>query len=63
MNIYGNILNFIIVLGFNLYFMRNGWSEYKEIYTGELSKWFSLLVWLYALWGIYNMICVIIKLL
>lgn len=50
------ISNFIIVLGFNLYWVKDGLEDYKGIYTGEYDKWFSACAWLFALWGISNLI-------
>jgi hypothetical protein len=37
--------------------MRYGLDEYGQMYKfGDCPKWFTLLVWCYAAWGIANLI-------
>lgn len=48
--------NFIIVLFFNVLYSII-WSEhYTDIYNGKINKWLSVAVWLYAAWGIFNLL-------
>lgn len=57
-----SIINFIIVLGFNIYWLKIDYQCFIDMYNGNFSKWFSLCFWLYALWGIINLIDFIIDL-
>lgn len=50
------IINFIVVLLFNLWWLKDGWQSFKDIYNGHHSKWISVFVWLYAAWGVFNLI-------
>lgn len=50
------IVNFIIVLGFNVWWAKDGLDNYADIYNGNYNKWFSVGVWLYAAWGIGNLV-------
>ena len=50
------IVNFIIVLGFNLWWAKDGLDHYVDIYNGNYSSGYSVGAWLYAAWGIGNLI-------
>lgn len=50
------IINFIIVLGFNIYWLVRYKRDIFIFYKFKASIWLSILVWLYAGWGIANLI-------
>ena len=50
------MINFMIVLFFNIYFMRNGIKGYLELYKWSENRWLSVLVWTYLFWGIGNLV-------
>jgi hypothetical protein len=53
------IPNFIIVLSFNLWWaMRYGLDGYGQMYKfdEDVPKWVTIVIWLYAAWGIANLI-------
>jgi hypothetical protein len=54
------IEHFIIVLGFNVLLAKDGFRRYANIYNGKLNKWLSVTAWLYAAWGIVNLVYAII---
>jgi hypothetical protein len=56
------IINFLIVLAFNLYWLKDGWERFSWMYNGTLSKWLTAFVWFYAAWGILNLVYGISKL-
>lgn len=56
------IINFLIVLTFNLFWLRDGWERYVSMYDGTFSKWLSAFAWFYSAWGIVNLIYGIDKL-
>lgn len=52
------IANFIIVLVFNIWWLKDGLNHYVNIYNGNYNKWLSVVVWLLAAWGIVNLVYV-----
>lgn len=56
------ILNFLIVLAFNLYWYRDGKESFIKLYNFGYTKWLSIFVWVYAIWGIVNLLTGIHKL-
>lgn len=48
----------LIVLLFNLYWVITyGPNEYVEMYKGRVyPKWYMVFMWLYAAWGLYNLL-------
>lgn len=54
------LINFFIVLGFNIYWASSGLDNYKSLYNGDFNKWLSLFAWAYTIWGICNLIYIFI---
>ncbi len=51
------LLDFIIVLGVNLWLLiQFGIGAFKKAYNGGYSTRYSIGAWLYAAWGIFNLI-------
>ena len=50
------ILNFIIVLGFNAWWVTDGLRDYLDAYKWSDSGWLSVCLWAFAGWGIANLI-------
>jgi len=50
------ILNFIIVLCFNAWWAKDGMNNYFEMYKWSESRWLSVGLWVFAGWGITNLI-------
>lgn len=50
------ILNFIIVLLFNVWWAKDGLEIYFDAYEWKESRWLSVMLWAFALWGIANLI-------
>lgn len=57
------ILNFIIVLLFNMWWAKDGLEECLDLYRWKESGYVSILYWCYAVWGIVNLIygCLLIN--
>ena len=51
-----SLMNFFIVLAFNIYWMRNGFDDYFYIFNVRENGWMSLLLWFFAMWGIFNLV-------
>lgn len=49
------IVNFIIVLFFNILWMTDGADQYFALYNGRMNVGLSVIVWIYAAWGIFNL--------
>lgn len=59
---YFNIAYFIIVLVFNLgWLLKYGLKKYLAYYKWKNTRWLSIILWTYTIWGIINLIYVIIK--
>lgn len=53
------IFSFILILLLNVYWaLKYGRENYVSLYTGELGPFFTVVIWLYAAWGIANLIFV-----
>ena len=51
------IHNFFIVFFFNLFLIiRWGWKDYLELYSYHTPILIKIAVWLFAIWGIANLI-------
>lgn len=50
------ILNFIIVLLFNVWLVKDGLKIYFDAYKWKESRWLSVMLWAFATWGIANLI-------
>ena len=50
------ITNFIIVLLFNLWWAKDGIDIYLDAYKWRESKWLSVGLWVFAIWGLANLI-------
>lgn len=51
-----SILNFIIVALFNIYWAIRFKREYLQSFLFRDSVGFSIFIWLYAAWGIINLV-------
>lgn len=54
------LLNFIIVLGFNVWWAKEGLDNYKNMYNGNFNEWLSIGAWLFAAWGILNLVLALV---
>lgn len=58
-----SITNFIIVLIFNVYWVVDGGCEtYLYAYNIKENGWLSVVIWAFALWGLANLLYVLIEL-
>lgn len=44
------ILNFIIVLGFNIWFTKDGMNNYFEMYKWSKHRWMSVVLLAFSVW-------------
>lgn len=55
------ILSFIIVLGFNLsWILADGYKSFVDRYKWSDNGRFSIAFWLFAAWGVFNLVYSII---
>lgn len=52
------ILQFIIVLFFNLLWLSKGLVIYKKLYNGQFNLRLSIAAWVFSLWGLFNLLYV-----
>lgn len=50
------ILLFLIIIGYNLYWLKGGINEVKKLYNGFYSIWLSIYIWLLVVYGFINLI-------
>ena len=56
------IVNFIVVFLFNILWISHfGTRAYARIYNGKNSVSISVLAWVYAFWGLGNLVCFFIR--
>ncbi len=53
------ILNFIIVLLFNIFWLSKGIETYKSLYNGNYKLSLSIAAWVFSLWGLLNLLYVV----
>ena len=53
------ILQFIIVLFFNLLWLSKGIDVYKKLYNGHYKLSLSIAAWVFSLWGLFNLLYVV----
>lgn len=53
------IINFIIVLVFNILWASSvGLNMYFDAYKWKVGRWLSVILWIFAAWGLVNLIYV-----
>jgi len=50
------MLTFLIMVGFNILWLYMCKHNFKRLYNGADSVWLSALFWIYAAWGVGNLI-------
>lgn len=50
------ILNFFIVLLFNIFWLSKGINVYKKLYNGQYKLSLSIAAWVFSLWGLFNLL-------
>ncbi len=50
------ILTFLTIVGYNIYWLKDGVNDFKKIYNGFYSIWLSIYNWLFVIYGFINLI-------